>query len=91
MSAGIIFVAGAVGMEMVGGRYVFYNGKEELQYALMVTLEELLEMTGIIIFIYALASYIIKNVSDKSIELNVLCRPNASKEKIARLETLLKK
>jgi hypothetical protein len=80
ITAGIVFVSGAVGMEMIGGQYVFYNGKEELQYALMITLEEVLEMAGVVIFIYALSSYLIKNVSDKSIQLNVTCRPNATTE-----------
>jgi hypothetical protein len=80
ITAGLVFVSGAVGMEMIGGRYVFYNGKEELQYALMITLEEILEMVGVVIFIYALASYLIKNVPDKSIQLNVTCTPNATKE-----------
>ena len=79
ITAGIVFVSGAVGMEMIGGRYVFYHGKEELQYALMITFEEVLEMVGVVIFIYALSAYLIKNVSNKSIQWNVTCTPNVTK------------
>ena len=64
---GIIFLSGAVGMEMVGGKYWAAQGwaidgsdKVDLRYALIITLEELLEMVGIVIFVYALAKYYLR-------------------------------
>jgi hypothetical protein len=59
--AGVVFVAGAVGMEAISGYYSSANnmGVRDLPYTLMVTVEELLEMLGMVYFIYALASYYI--------------------------------
>ena len=61
---GFVFVSGAVGMEMVGGKYWSEQGwaidgsdPVDLRYALIITLEELLEMLGIVIFIFALSRY----------------------------------
>ena len=56
--SGVIFVGGALGMEMVGGWHSERYGEENLPYSLIYTLEESLEMIGVIIFIYALISYI---------------------------------
>jgi len=57
--AGVIFIMGAVGLEMVGGYYVSNDGNEmKLIYKFCTSLEEVLEMLGIIIFIYALIKYI---------------------------------
>ena len=56
--AGIIYVGGAVGMEMVGGEYRTLHGVENFHYAMLANLEEFLEMAGIIVFIYALLAYL---------------------------------
>jgi hypothetical protein len=56
--AGGVFVAGAMGMEMVGGLYASANGTESLTYYLIVTVEEMLEALGLVIFIYGLLSFI---------------------------------
>jgi len=61
--AGIIYVAGALGMEMVGGVIKEMYGRDNLYYAIEYTIEESLEMIGIVIFIYALMDYICKNIS----------------------------
>lgn len=59
IAAGAVYLSGALGMELVGGAEFEAHGSEmNLTYALMTTLEEFLEMTGIVIFIYALSSYI---------------------------------
>ena len=63
VTAGIIYVAGALGMEMVGGMIYEMYGRHNLYYAIEYTIEESLEMIGIVIFIYALMDYICKNVS----------------------------
>ena len=55
--AGAVFVLGALGMEMVGGAYFDRHGAENLTYVALQTVEEVLEMAGIIVFIHALAAY----------------------------------
>lgn len=56
--SGATFVAGAIGVEAIGGRHLELYGPGNLTYLLLSTGEELLEMLGIAIFIYALLSYL---------------------------------
>jgi hypothetical protein len=56
--AGAIFVTGAMLFEIPGGIYDEEFGRHTPVYALISTVEELLEMGGILIFIYALTSYL---------------------------------
>ena len=55
--AGIIFISGSVGMEIIGGRVEEIIGTKNITYLFCYTVEELLEKIGVIIFIYALTSY----------------------------------
>jgi predicted permease len=55
--AGAIYVTGALGFEMLGGRYVTSPGATEVVYSVIYTMEELFEMTGIALFIYAILHY----------------------------------
>ena len=55
--SGGIFLSGAVGMEVIGGRYLEFNGINTPVYCFLYTIEELLEMAGIILFIYSLTSF----------------------------------
>ncbi len=55
--AGTIYVAGAIGTELVGGYYADYYTENDMIYTLITTVEEVLEMLGIIVFIYSLLSY----------------------------------
>ncbi|AFZ36053.1 hypothetical protein Sta7437_2520 [Stanieria cyanosphaera PCC 7437] len=58
LCSGTVFVAGAIGMEIIGGWLVdFYNFKN-LTYMFIATAEETLEMFGIIIFINTLLNYL---------------------------------
>lgn len=58
--AGIVFLSGALGMEMLGGAFISEHGDaamhESARYALIVILEELLEMLGVLILIDTLMS-----------------------------------
>lgn len=58
IAAAFLFLAGAVGFEMLGG--LFYNVELSGVYlsSILVTFEELLENLGIVIFISALMTYI---------------------------------
>jgi len=56
--SGAIFVIGAIGFEIVGGKYDELHGHENVIYALLYTGEELFEMLGIVFFIYSILMYI---------------------------------
>ncbi|MBC8176890.1 MAG: hypothetical protein H8E19_05750 [Deltaproteobacteria bacterium] len=56
--AGVLYVGGALLMESMTGLYASYANRENLTYAILTNIEELLEMVGILVFIYALMSYI---------------------------------
>ena len=73
--AGALFVGGALGMETISKYYrCLYLGQSVplslrycnviLNYHMMAAVEELLEMLGIVVFIYALMSYISLHVKD---------------------------
>ena len=64
--AGVLFVGGALGMEMLSARLSSFYGWENLEnmpnnvkmvIAVQTALEELFEMLGVVVFIYALLSY----------------------------------
>ena len=56
--AGTLYVGGALGVEVAGGRYEYLYGANNFTYAMLVACEEGLEMMGIVVFIYALTSYL---------------------------------
>jgi hypothetical protein len=61
--SGFIFVAGAVGMEMVGARYyeIFLEpvkAPNDFAYVVLTTVEEFLEMLGIALFVFSMLNYI---------------------------------
>ena len=58
IAGGGVFITGAAVMEMVGGHIRKVYGLESIQYVSETIVEESLEMTGILIFIYALLSYL---------------------------------
>lgn len=72
LAAGL-FLAGAVGLEMVGGQlYEELGGVPDLLYSAVVTLEELLEMSGVLVFIHTLLRYlenarVIVHVAERSV------------------------
>ncbi len=58
VASGSIFVLGAIGFELLGGRHFELYGRENIMYSVYYTCEEFLEMLGIAVFIYTLLSYI---------------------------------
>ena len=56
MSA-LIYLTGAVGMEMIAGPVIEELGRHTFQYRLLTNLEEGLEVAGILLFIYTLQQY----------------------------------
>lgn len=67
--AGFLFVGGALGMEMIDGRYAELHGENNLTYMWMTTLEESMEIGGLIIFIKTILEYIVD--SNPKIELRL--------------------
>lgn len=58
--SGLIYVSGAIGIEMLSGLYAQQNGDFNMVYTCLYSIEETLEMFGIALFIYALLNYIAK-------------------------------
>lgn len=58
ITAGVIFLVGALGIEMLGAREADLHGTNTITYCLLFTFEEMLEMLGIILFIYALLTHL---------------------------------
>lgn len=57
LAAGVIYVSGALGMEMAGAAYAAANG-QDLGYGVLSTIEEVLEMSGIVVFLYGLMDHL---------------------------------
>lgn len=70
--AGILYVGGAIGLEMVASSIydstTFKGGDGHLYYALSTT-EELMEMSGAVMFVYAFSNHISKHLSRLSISI----------------------
>lgn len=71
--AGAVYVAGAIGMELVGGEYVSSHGgfpvARTMTYAGFTTVEELLEMIGVVIFLTVLITYLREQVEEIRLRL----------------------
>ncbi len=59
--SGFIFVIGAIGFEMLESDIHADIGKNNMQYNILYTIEESLEMIGVSLFIYSLLKYIAIN------------------------------
>ena len=67
--AGALFVGGALGMEMMAAHQDSLNTSNVFLYKLYSTIEELWEKLGVLVFIYALLSYMEKYVGQ--IQINI--------------------
>lgn len=83
ISAGILYIAGALGGELIGGYWAELHGLDNLTYTLITTCEESLEMVGILVFVHALLSYITSELKDLFFHIGSL---NAGAEPIAAEE-----
>ena len=59
--AAALFVGGAIGMELIGAKYAEAHGVFNLPYSMLTTVEESMELAGLIVFIYALLRHIADN------------------------------
>ena len=60
--AGAIFLTGAVGFEMIENHHREVAGKEDAGWVVIVTIEECLEMTGVVIALYGLLDYLERHI-----------------------------
>lgn len=58
MMSALLFVSGAIGLEMIGAYYDQTYGIANYTYSLLYTCEELLENIGVILFIYAVIDWL---------------------------------
>lgn len=56
--SGIVYIGGAVGMELVSGAYASRFGLDNFTFNFLATIEESLEMTGTVLFIHTLLDYL---------------------------------
>ena len=82
--AACTYIGGALVMEMVGSHFAESIGQQHILYAAIATVEEVLEMTGIIMFIYALLHYLSQWTSTLDLQLNIL-DPSPKHDKPHRL------
>lgn len=67
--AGAIYIGGALGMEMIDGLYASLYGEKNLTYAFLTTIEETLEMLGIVVFLHTLLTYLKRYVTTIQISI----------------------
>ncbi|TAI47994.1 hypothetical protein [Flagellimonas allohymeniacidonis] len=68
--SGLIFVFGALGIELFEGKHYEVNG-EDFRFAVFYTIEEVLEMLGIALFIYSLLIYISSYSKKSSLTIKI--------------------
>ena len=63
--AGTMYIGGAIGVEMIGGHYLeLHGGYQNFMYNMIASLEESLEMVGLVVFIWALLKYCADNFKE---------------------------
>lgn len=70
LAAGMLYVGGAIGVELIAGRHAELQGQQSFAYSMIVTVEESLEMAGLIVFIWALLNYCADRYGDVRFRFN---------------------
>jgi len=65
-----LYIGGALGLELLGGFYSSNYGENNLIYSLITTIEETLEMIGIVIFINSLIKFLVLNKLNILLDIN---------------------
>ncbi len=68
--SGVVFLSGALGLELVGGVIAQSSGTDSMIYAISYTFEELLEMIGIALLIYTTTRYIVQVLPQVRLEFS---------------------
>jgi len=72
LAAGILFLSGAIGLELVGGAYSAVHAELNMSYVLIATAEETLEMVGAAVLLYGLLAYIPAILPDTGYRVRVI-------------------
>ncbi len=70
MIAAVMFLGGSFGLELIESKHSEIYGIDTLTYIVLVTIEESLEMLGVIVFIKALFSYITEIFGELQLQLD---------------------
>jgi len=68
--SGVLYVGGALVLEMAGGVAMHRVGRGTLPVVVVYTLEELAEMSAVVLFIYALLDYLARRDGGVEVELH---------------------
>jgi hypothetical protein len=72
VASGLVFVAGALVMEVVSGFVASRAGEDSLSYALSTSLEDILETFGVILYLDAAATYLLELLGTTELRLRLL-------------------
>ena len=71
VAGAVLFVGGAVGVEMPEARYVEQHGMDNFVYGMFVLVEEVLEMTGVLVFLTGVMKYCSRYVGVAHLEVSM--------------------
>ena len=57
LASAILFFGGALGFEVIGGRFANYNDTRNITFQMIATVEETLELGGVALLVYSLLEY----------------------------------
>lgn len=67
--SGLIYVGGALGIELISGYFAGQYGMQEFGFEVLATIEETLEMLGLTLFLHSLLVYLRKNYRHLQIQI----------------------
>jgi hypothetical protein len=68
--ASATYIGGCIGFELIGGHFAKLHGIHNFAYSVLTTVEESLEMAGVIFFIWGLLVYLADNYKEVQFRLN---------------------
>jgi len=84
--AGAIYVCGAIGVEMISAWYAARFGDNNLPFQLIATLEEIMEMSGMSLFLVTLVSYASQIVPPVTVHFDSETEPQRSGDGVVEVE-----
>jgi len=67
----IVFLSGAVGLEIISAEEAYANDTDTIKYSVLYTTEEILELTGLLLLVDGLLSYIERNLNLNQISIKI--------------------
>lgn len=78
--AAVLYLGGAIGVELIDGGYAEMHGTDNLVYIILTTIEESLEMFGLVYFIWALLGYIADVFNGVDVRFGADCENEQNQE-----------